>query len=393
MIECTATGTAAVVMEGAGDDKFLVNTGVIQSVMPEGGTGVQINGANVTVIDNAGTIRSVGGLAIDASMATGSLVLTNSRAIIGSVAVTLAVVGTAQADVISNTGTIIRSVSLGDGDDTFDGIGGTVGGTVFGGDGNDTYRLSDPLARVYDEIGEGAFDAIVATVSYSLATSGEVENLELLGTATHGTGNALNNFLNGNDMDNRLRGDAGLDTIYGGYGEDRLFGDDGNDFAYGGYGEDTLRGGAAADTLYGGASDDTLRGDAGADRLYGDDGEDVLHGGGGRDTLYGGADADAFEFRFATDSRPGSTLRDLILGFEAGLDVIDLGQIDANANTTGNQAFTWIGTAAFGSIAGQLRLITGANSILQGDLTGDGVADFEVQFNAAGSVSVNDILL
>ena len=60
---------------------------------------------------------------------------------------------------------------------------------------------------------------------------------------------------------------------------------------------------------------------------------------------------------------------DIIAGFQAGVDLIDLTRIDATL--TGNQAFSFIGTAAFGSIAGQLRLITGANSLLQGDVTGD----------------------
>ena len=97
--------------------------------------------------------------------------------------------------------------------------------------------------------------------------------------------------------------------------------------------------------------------------------------------------------RVSRDSGAGPTLRDLVQGFDAGLDLIDLTQIDANANVNANQAFTWIGTAAFSNLAGQLRLITGANSVLQGDVTGDGVADFEVQFNAIATVSVNDILL
>ena len=134
-------------------------------------------------------------------------------------------------------------------------------------------------------------------------------------------------------------------------------------------------------------------GRAGNDTINGGEGDDWLLGGAGRDTLNGGADADSFRFRFASDSAAGSTLRDQILGFEAGLDLIDLTQVDANANLTGNQAFAFIGTAAFGSIAGQLRLVTGANSILQGDVNGDGLADFEVQFNAIATVSVNDILL
>ena len=116
-------------------------------------------------------------------------------------------------------------------------------------------------------------------------------------------------------------------------------------------------------------------------------------GGAGRDILFGGADSDTFRFRFLTDSGVGTLLRDQIVGFEAGLDIVDLSLLDANTVLTGNQAFAFIGTAVFGSIAGQLRLITGANGVLQGDVTGDGLADFEIQFNAVPTISVNDLLL
>ena len=194
-------------------------------------------------------------------------------------------------------------------------------------------------------------------------------------------------------MDNRLLGGAGLDTIHGGNGNDWIDSGTEADLQFGGNGDDRLMGRWSGDTLYGGDGDDLVKGDAASDRIYGDGGEDVLVGGAGRDWLYGGAEADVFLFRRTADSGLGTTLRDLILGFEAGSDLVDLTQIDANASSSGNQAFAWIGTAAFGSIAGQLRVLAGANSILQGDVDGDGLADFELQFNAMATVSQNDILL
>jgi Ca2+-binding RTX toxin-like protein len=147
------------------------------------------------------------------------------------------------------------------------------------------------------------------------------------------------------------------------------------------------------DSLFGGDDDDLLLGGAANDRLFGDDGRDTLIGGAGRDVLTGGADADTFQFRSITESPAGATARDSIVGFEAGLDVIDLTRIDANTNTAGNQAFTFIGTGAFTGVAGQLRVLAGANSVLQGDVNGDGVADFEVQLNGIATISGNDILL
>ena len=40
-----------------------------------------------------------------------------------------------------------------------------------------------------------------------------VENLDLNGTAITGTGNALNNIINGNDGNNQLFGGGGNDTL------------------------------------------------------------------------------------------------------------------------------------------------------------------------------------
>ena len=389
----TASASVGVYLAGTSSSKSLVNTGVIQSLATEGGIAVQVAGFNLTTIQNSGAIRSVGGVAIDASFATGAIHLTNSGTITSSLAFTMSIAATSLADTILNTGTINRSVALGNGDDLFDGIGGFVGGTVFGGDGNDVFRISDPLAQVFEDTGQGLLDRIESTVSFSLVPTGEVENLTLLGTATDGTGNAYNNVITGNDMGNQLFGGGGNDTVDGMAGDDALRGDSGSDLVNGGDGFDSLRGGAAADTLYGGEGDDTIRGDGAGDRLYGDNDEDVLIGGAGRDTMYGGADADSFVFRAVTDSAAGALVRDIIAGFEAGLDLIDLTRTDANTVLNGNQGFTFIGTAAFGSVAGQLRAIHGATSILLGDVNGDGVADFELQLNGVATISVNDILL
>ncbi|MCB1445230.1 MAG: hypothetical protein KDJ87_05345 [Rhizobiaceae bacterium] len=61
--------------------------------------------------------------------------------------------------------------------------------------------------------------------------------------------------------------------------------------------------------------DDILRGNSGNNKLYGGDGSDVLEGGRGSDYLSGGRGADEFRFRKGDG-------RDVIIGFEDGLDVI-----------------------------------------------------------------------
>lgn len=349
------TGMAGAISSTIGD-LVVYNTGLI--------SGVTYGVSGATRVENLGTIRG-----------------------------TDAVIMGAGDDTLINTGSLIGNVVLGNGSDQFNGSGGFVSGTVFGGIGNDIYRISDPLTRIFETVGEGTADRVESTTSISLAAMGEVENLTLLDPATNGYGNALANVIIGNGQDNLLAGLAGDDTLRGGDGNDILRGDAGNDRLSGEEADDNLRGGLGNDTLYGGDGDDRLVGDAGNDVLFGGAGDDLINGAAGRDVIFGGADADIFLFRFVADSGPGVILRDVIGGFEAGLDQIDLRQIDANSLVTGNQAFAFIGAAAFGNVAGQLRLIAGVSSVLLGDVNGDGVTDFELALAATPTVSVNDILL
>ena len=46
---------------------------------------------------------------------------------------------------------------------------------------------------------------------------------------------------------------------------------------------------------------------------------------------------------------------DRIADFQIGIDKIDFTGSDANGGLAGDQAFTFIGAAAFGHVAGQLR--------------------------------------
>ncbi|WP_374563902.1 calcium-binding protein [Ideonella sp.] len=97
-----------------------------------------------------------------------------------------------------------------------------------GGAGNDTYvvdSLSDVIVEGY---GQGA-DSVESTISFSLDSLNEVENLVLKDLAVEGTGNDLNNQITGNGQANTLRGGAGDDTLDGGAGVDVLDGGAGND--------------------------------------------------------------------------------------------------------------------------------------------------------------------
>ena len=137
----------------------------------------------------------------------------------------------------------------------------------------------------------------------------------------------------------------------------------------------------------GNALANTLLGNAGANTLSGGAGDDVLVGGGGKDSLSGGAGADVFRFLLASDSVKGSS-RDVIKDFLAGVDRIDLTAIDAIAGTGTDDAFTFIGTAAFSKVAGQLRF-DAAKSILAGDVNGDAVADFEIALTGVSALTAD----
>jgi len=264
-------------------------------------------------------------------------------------------------------------------------------------------------------------------------------------------GNAGNDVLLGGDGADQLEGGAGNDLMFGGAGDDlmrgdvidvvgndTLLGEDGNDWLDAGAGNDWLDGGAGNDTLYGGLGSDVLRGGSGDDVLFGDvysdrsheisvnpndtvtGYEDVLLGGNGNDTLIGGyaadlldggAGADVFSIRNLNESTLAAP--DVIVNFNGAVvaaealkglasyatagaegDRIDLSEIDAIAGTTANDAFTFIGTAAF-SAAGQLRYqASGAVTLIEGDVNGDRTADFRIQVNIANySFSAFDFVL
>jgi serralysin len=154
-----------------------------------------------------------------------------------------------------------------------------------------------------------------------------------------------------------------------------------------------LLGTGGDDILDGNSTDQVLRGLGGNDALNGGAGSDRLIGGSGKDRLTGGSGADIFLFEAPGDSPTGAG-RDRIQDFQRGSDKIDLTGIDANANANGDQAFIFIGTAGFSGRPGELHQIRlNGLTVLEGDLNGDRIADFQIEFASTLSLSSSDFML
>jgi Ca2+-binding RTX toxin-like protein len=218
----------------------------------------------------------------------------------------------------------------------FDMLDGGLGADAMaGGAGNDTYYVDNVGDTVTENASEGT-DVVYSSVSFTLGAN--VEKMILSGSAAiDGTGNALVNVIRGNDVANTISGLDGNDTLYGNGG---------------------------ADTLIGGA---------------------------GIDHMTGGTGNDLFVFANGDFGGVNTATADEIVDFTSGQDKIDLSQVDANSLLGGDQAFAFIGTAAFSNTAGELRYeqISG-DTYLTGDTNGDGTPDFMIKVDGSNLFTGGD---
>jgi Ca2+-binding RTX toxin-like protein len=275
--------------------------------------------------------------------------------------------------------------------------GGAGADTLMGGTGIDTASYYTGTAGVSVDLvtgrgagGEAQRDALIG-----------IENL---------SGSQGNDILAGNAGANALQGWNGSDVLRGGAGADRLEGGAGLDSAS--YYSGTTRvvvslasglgsGGEAQgdilsgiENLSGSQAGDGLYGNAGANVLQGWNGNDLLVGRAGKDTLTGGAGADRFQFTAIGDSAVGANA-DRITDFShAQGDRIDLAGIDARFTGAGNQAFSFIGSAAFTGVAGQLHIWHDAGrTIVSGDVNGNRTADFNIVLTGTIALVAGDFVL
>jgi Ca2+-binding RTX toxin-like protein len=151
------------------------------------------------------------------------------------------------------------------------------------------------------------------------------------------------------------------------------------------------------ENVIGGDGVDRLTGSKAANALDGARGDDLLTGGGGRDALSGGDGADHFVFAAKSDSVVGKN-RDVISDF-TGDDLIDLKAIDAKSGS-GNDAFRFIKTADFHDRAGELHYLkvdkpgdTSDLTLIEGDINGDGKADFQIALTGLHKLTAGDFAL
>lgn len=163
----------------------------------------------------------------------------------------------------------------------------------------------------------------------------------------------------------------------------------------GGGGNDTLDGAAANDLVKGDGGKDLLKGGAGKDTLEGGAGKDQLLGGAGKDVLTGGAGGDTFVFTDWKESQQPVNKRDVIDDFsQPQKDRISLAATDADTIAAGNQDFSFIETSKFSKEAGELRFVhQNGNTLIQGDVDGDGKADFGLLLTGTIALAGGDFLL
>lgn len=342
----------------------------------------------------------------------------------------LELTGTAGADQLVGSNLADTFECLAGNDRTIAGAGND---TVYGGAG---YDMLIGGAGADNLVGGGDKD----TASYMLSTSAVTVNLSApagnTGDAAGDTYSSIENLagtnfsdsLTGSASDNRIRGSAGNDTINGLAGDDMLNGGLGADRLDGGTGADAatyvfavagvvaslaspssnsgeaagdtyisienLMGSSFGDMLVGNNADNILYGLSGGDTLDGGSGSDTINGGSGRDVMSGGAGDDMFIFAVTTESGTTDITRDIIADFDNGLDKINLARIDANSGVAGNQAFSAIAEGSFTGVAGQLRYVNaGGNTLVRGDVDGDGIKDFEIQVTGLHALTNADFIL
>jgi hypothetical protein len=430
----TNSGAMTGIFSGFGSDT-LTNSGSIVAFVAMGDGGNKLTnsgeiGAYIALGIGDDIVTNSGGIGGDVHLGSGNNKLTNSGDIVGE-----ATFGS-ENDTLTNSGTIGDSIDLGDGSNKLTNTG-TISWTVDFGSGDDV-GSNTKLIKGEVNLGDGnnTFTNSGTISDHFSAGSGNdtVKNTGTMAGIRLGGGD--DSFIGGNHPE-YVVDELGGDTYKLGGGDDRLItAGTGIDVFDGGAGQDTFDVSAATDAFFvnldakvvtvhnqtlqaasafsataqggsikgfeivdGSRQTDFIVGGSVAETISGDYGNDILAGGLGADRLTGGLDDDTFVYFQIKDSGLTRTTRDTITDFEgagpAGGDVIDLSLINANTKFATDQAFTWIGgDTKFTHLAGELRSVTqGLDTIVQGDVNGDGKADFSIAITGIVALDKSDFAL
>lgn len=176
------------------------------------------------------------------------------------------------------------------GDDTLDG--GVGADYLIGGGGHDVYIVDDAGDVVTENVAEG-LDTVQSSITWTLGSN--FENLILTGASTiDGTGNSLDNTLQGNSAVNTLTGGTGNDTYIVADAGDILV-------EYSGEGTDTISSSITwtlaanfENLALAGSSDIDGTGNSVVNIISGNSGDNVLDGGAGADIMTGGMGDDTY---------------------------------------------------------------------------------------------------
>ncbi|MDD1443904.1 aerolysin family beta-barrel pore-forming toxin [Dolichospermum sp. ST_sed3] len=388
----------------------LTGTGLINGTGNAANNVITGNSANNTLNGGAGTDTLIGGTGNDIYVvdSTTDTITENASGgtdtIQSSVTYTIAALANVEnltltgTTAINGTGNAANNIITGNsannilngglGNDTLNGSTGID--TLIGGTGNDVFVVDTTTDTITENVGAGT-DTIQSTVTFTLATLPNIENLTLTGTAViNGTGNAGNNVITGNSANNILDGGAGNDILNGGLGIDTLIGGTGNDTYVVdtttdvitenvGEGTDTIQSsviftlatltnienltltGTTAINGTGNAGNNVITGNTANNILNGGLGNDILNGGLGIDTLIGGTGIDRFDYRTLANSVFNSV--DVITDFNANVSN------DLFLVATARSVFSNAGTVATFDITGITANLTtvnfGANAAAQ----------------------------
>ena len=153
--------------------------------------------------------------------------------------------GGAGLDIIHNHGSMIGDIWMSGGHDLYDGRGGTVDGTVYGEEEDDSF-----IAGLSAEVFDGGSGNDLLDFSRSSGVTASLDN-----TVQGTRGAEGDSYVN---IENLTGSANGNDKLYGSAANNALAGQGGADVLAAGDGNDQLTGGVGADVLTGGNGNDTF---------------------------------------------------------------------------------------------------------------------------------------